>query len=328
MCLMIQHSKDTILSEELIYDIYRKNSDGFGVMWGDGDKVHVLKLLGNAKEINDLYNEHVKGKDCVIHFRMMTHGDINYDNCHPYMITENVWMAHNGILSTGNDADVAKSDTWHYINDFLRPLVKSYGEEILFDPIMQKFIEEHIGSTNKFGIVHRDGRVAILNRKSGVEHMNAWFSNTYAWSPSKFGYQMYTNYHSAYKGSSFLSNYSRYGSWYDEDEASWNDSLQTTTKGSEVYGSPIGEAFYKGVKDEDVRLITEKAYNCYKKGMPNLRNWVYQAPEKAKKFIAYWYDQGDDFEQVENLVDASPEDAAEWIAEVIETDGYVSNYGI
>lgn len=327
MCLMIQHSKDTVLSEELIFDIYRKNSDGFGVMWGDGDKVHVLKLLGNAREITDLYNEHVKGKDCVIHFRMMTHGDINYDNCHPYMVTENVWMAHNGILSTGNYADVSKSDTWHYINDFLRPLAKTYGEDILFDPIMQNFIEEHIGSSNKFGFVHRDGRVAIMNRKSGVEHMNAWFSNTYAWSPAKFGYN--TGY--KYSKSSYYKYGSPYGSYswdrgYYDDEY---DELTTTTAGSAAkLGAPINQPFYRGVEDETVRLITEKAYNCYTKGMPNLRNWVYQAPEKAKKFIAYWYDQTDDWYEVDNLVDASPDDAAEWIAEVIESDGYTSSLGL
>lgn len=326
MCLMIQHSKNTVLSEELIFDIYSKNSDGFGVMWGDGDKVHVLKLLGNAREITDLYNEHVKGKDCVIHFRMMTHGNINYDNCHPYMVTENVWMAHNGILSTGNDADVSKSDTWHYINDFLRPLAKTYGEDILFDPIMQKFIEEHIGASNKFGFVHRDGRVAILNRKSGVEHMDAWFSNTYAWSPAKFGYKMYS--YSNYSKSAYYGG--RYGS-YSWDRG-WDDEYEeitTTTKGTAAkLGAPTNQPFYQGVEDETVRLITEKAYNCYTKGMPNLRNWVYQAPEKAKKFIAYWYDQADDWYEVDNLVDASPDDAAEWIAEVIESDGYTSNLGL
>lgn len=319
MCLMIQHSKTTNLSEELIYDIYRKNSDGFGVMWGDGDKVHVLKLLGNAKEIYDLYTEHVVGKDCVIHFRMMTHGDIDYDNCHPYMVTENVWLAHNGILSTGNAADVSKSDTWHYIRDFLRPLVAKYGEGILFDPVMHQYIEEHIGTSNKFGIVHKDGRVAILNRKSGVEHMNAWFSNTYAWSPDKFGYATFrTN----YKTTSY-SRYQGYG-WYDD----WEDTTTITTKGSAALGAPINKSFYERVKDEDVRLITDKAYNCYSKGMPNLRNWVYQAPEKAKKFIAYWYDQFDDFDEVSDLVDASPEEAAEWIAEVIESDGYTTNLGL
>lgn len=323
MCLMIQHSKTTVLSEDLIHDIYRKNSDGFGVMWGDGEKVHVLKLLGTAKEITDLYNEHILGKDCVIHFRMMTHGDIDYDNCHPYMITENLWMAHNGILSTGNDADVSKSDTWHYIRDFLRPLIAKYGEEILFDPIMQQYIEEHIGSGNKFGIVHKDGRVAILNRKSGVEHMDAWFSNTYAWSPEKFGYHMGYKY-TSYSKSAYSSRYAGMG-WYDD----WDDGFTpVTTKGSSALVSPINEPFYEGVEDEDVRLITEKAYNCYNKGMPNLRNWVYQAPEKAKKFIAYWYDQFDDYDEVASLVDASPEDAAEWIAEVIDSDGYTNHLGL
>lgn len=328
MCLMIQHSKTTVLSEDLIHDIYRKNSDGFGVMWGDGEKVHVLKLLGTAQEITDLYNEHILGKDCVIHFRMMTHGDIDYDNCHPYMITENLWMAHNGILSTGNDADVSKSDTWHYIRDFLRPLIAKYGDDILFDPIMQQYIEEHIGSGNKFGIVHKDGRVAILNRKSGVDHMDAWFSNTYAWSPEKFGYKSFRTTTTAYKGYSPYGSYSWDRGWDDEDE--WNSSYSTpaSTKGSAALGAPINKSFFEGVEDEDVRLITEKAYNCYNKGMPNLRNWVYQAPEKAKKFIAYWYDQFDDYDEVASLVDASPEDAAEWIADVINSDGYTSNLGL
>jgi len=43
----------------------------------------------------------LKVSECIIHYRMKTHGDIDMDNCHPSRVTDDIWMAHNGILSMG-----------------------------------------------------------------------------------------------------------------------------------------------------------------------------------------------------------------------------------
>lgn len=307
MCILIHHTPETVFSREVLLDFYDNNSDGFGAFWGDGEKVHVLKHVGNAEDIIKLYDDHVRGKECVIHFRMKTHGDIDYENCHPYHITDNLWLAHNGILSTGNYADTTKSDTWHYIRNYLRPVIEKYGEEAVFDPQIQQFLGSHIGSGNKFGIVHADGRIAIINREQGVNHFGAWLSNTYAWNTAKFGYAKYPAVSTGYK-SSVANYYNSYGPWDGYDDV--DDTFRK---------DPVGADFYEGIDDPYIKDITSKAVNCYTRGISNLLNWVYQAPEKAKDFIAYWLNETDR-DYLDELVDASPDEAVEIIAYLIEDE--------
>lgn len=96
-------------------------------------------------------------------------------------------MAHNGVLATGNAANPRMSDTWHYINDYLKPLLEAHPELIKQEAFL-KMVGGHIGSSNKFAFMNQQGECFIVNRKSGVDHKGMWYSNTYAWTPWKFGY--------------------------------------------------------------------------------------------------------------------------------------------
>lgn len=315
MCILIHHTATTKFDRAILTDFYDHNSDGFGVMWGDGDKVHVIKSLGTPADIEAIYNDHIKGRECIIHFRMKTHGDIDFENCHPYRITDDVWLAHNGVLSTGNSADTSKSDTWHYIKNFLRPIVEKYGADILFEDSMQKYIGSHIGSNNKFGIVHKDGRIATINRSAGVEHFGAWLSNTYAWSTTKFGYRDKYDYGYSYGyPKSYGSRYT--GSLWHQGGKTYDDD------GFEVVASGYkDDPDFGDYTDAEVDRITKAAYNCYVRGMPALRNWVYQAPTKAKTFLLSWMDDLA-YGEAEQLVDSSPDEAAEMIAGLFEDGAY------
>ena len=186
MCILIHHPKDSCFRSEQLMDFYSKNSDGFGAIVKKGDTVEVIKSVGKYEEIEDLYYEQVACHEAVIHFRMKTHGEIDLANCHPYEVMPGLWMAHNGILHTGNSADPKMSDTWHYIQDYLRPMLEMKPELLQLEAF-QKMIGNHIGGSNKFGFMDQDGNTVIINRTSGVEHEGIWYSNTYAWTPWKFG---------------------------------------------------------------------------------------------------------------------------------------------
>jgi hypothetical protein len=118
---------------------------------------------------------------------MKTHGHIDLINCHPYEILNyeehgiDLWLMHNGILHTDNKADITKSDTWHYINDYLRPMLID-NPDFAFHPSFNALISDHIGSSNKFVIMDNFGRQAVLNEPQGVYWGGRWLSNTYAWS--------------------------------------------------------------------------------------------------------------------------------------------------
>jgi hypothetical protein len=91
---------------------------------------------------------------------------------------------HNGVLSTGNKADTTKSDTWHYIQNYLKPML-SGNPDFAFHPSFKALIEDHIGVSNKFVIMDNEGRQTVINEGSGVYWGGLWLSNTYAWSASK-----------------------------------------------------------------------------------------------------------------------------------------------
>lgn len=178
------------ITRELADDIYMRNSDGFGIMFAKDGILYTQKTLGKPQEIWDIINEH-QGDELLLHWRMRTHGDVDLTNCHPYEVygdgsTMPVSLMHNGVLSTGNAADMSKSDTWHYIRDFVIPTTQ-HNPAMLFATPMRDMMASHIGTNNKFAMMNHLGEVSICNRKSGIEWSGLWFSNTYAWSVHKFG---------------------------------------------------------------------------------------------------------------------------------------------
>jgi hypothetical protein len=192
MCLLVTQTKSSpILSNEWLEDFYTYNSDGIGVMWANhGDLVIKKVLPKSADDFIHFYHSEIAGKDCAFHLRMRTHGDIDLTNCHPYEVLTrsehgiDLWLMHNGILSTGNKADESKSDTWHYINDYLRPML-SANPDFAFHPSFAEIVGEHIGSSNKFVLMDNEGRQAVINQNAGVYWAGLWLSNTYAWTASK-----------------------------------------------------------------------------------------------------------------------------------------------
>ena len=181
MCLLIHQPKGVTFSRQELRDFYQHNPDGFGVAFGDGQTLHVLRLVGSEKEIIEAYQRQAAGRECVIHFRMATHGAKNVDNAHPYAVTDDIVMAHNGVLSCGNPAQPSMSDTWHLIQYVIRPIAE-ISPDLLFCPTWGQMFGNLIGSSNKLAFIHRDGRVALVNKASGTTHKNAWLSNNYAWS--------------------------------------------------------------------------------------------------------------------------------------------------
>lgn len=187
MCLLIVGKSTTIRQQllqtpGLIEDIYGHNEDGLGVMFVTAkQQVKVAKRLpkgaqGFREMIAAMPND---DRPVAVHARMKTHGDIDLENCHPYQINDASWLMHNGILHTGNAADRSKSDTFHFINDYLSELTP----DALHAPGMVKMLGDFIDN-NRFAIMSADGRLSVVNREQGIEHDGVWYSNTYAWEPS------------------------------------------------------------------------------------------------------------------------------------------------
>jgi len=189
MCLLVTQDASTPqITSVWLNDFYTYNADGIGVMYAqDGDLIIEKLLPKNVDDLITFYNKHIQGKKCAFHLRMKTHGDIDLLNCHPYEILNmadhgiDMWLMHNGVLHTDNKGDVTKSDTWHYIEYFLRPMLAN-NPDYAFTDSFEFLIGDHIGASNKFVIMDNLGRTSVINQESGVYWGGRWLSNTYAWS--------------------------------------------------------------------------------------------------------------------------------------------------
>jgi hypothetical protein len=191
MCLLVTQSKSSpVLSDAWLTDFYDFNSDGVGVMFANNGDLVIKKIIPkNAEEFIQFYRADIQGRDCAFHLRMRTHGEIDLLNCHPYEVLNraehgiDLWLMHNGILSTGNKANIKMSDTWHYINDYLKPMLAG-NPDFAFHPAFKALVADHIGGSNKFVLMDNEGRQVVINQEEGVYWGGLWLSNTYAWSAS------------------------------------------------------------------------------------------------------------------------------------------------
>lgn len=181
MCLLIQQPAGLTFPKADILDFVSHNADGFGFMFGDGKTLHMHKVVGKAEEVYDVYRRHVAGKASVLHFRMATHGATNLENAHPFSVTADIGMAHNGILNIGNPVHTHKTDTEHLVEYFIRPIALQ-SPDLLFTPAWLEMLGDLIGKSNRLAFAHRDGRIALVNGETGTTHRTAWLSNAYAWS--------------------------------------------------------------------------------------------------------------------------------------------------
>ena len=220
MCLIITGEsakiRSTLLNTHaLLDDIYTSNSDGIGIMYATTKGLKVVKVLPKslADATHFISKLPTDDRQLAIHFRMTTHGHTDMTNCHPYdVIPGYVAMMHNGILHTGNAADKSKSDTWHFIKDFLTSPVTEHPP-LIHNPQFLDMIAEFIGD-NRFVFMDGEGKLSHVNKDQGIEHDGLWFSNTYAWRPSRLipKYQYSTRYSSRH-----------YNYMYDYDNDAYYD---------------------------------------------------------------------------------------------------------
>lgn len=228
MCLLIVTTPETKFTAADHNDYFSSNADGLGVMVADNGTITVHKILpNNVAEIVEFLKP-FEGKAVAMHYRMATHGNIDLAQCHPYLLLDadsghEMWLMHNGVLSHGNDLDKTKSDTYQYIETHLRPLLDPRlggNPELIFNEVFQDILGDSIGSSNKFVVMDGSGRIATINKSSGVKHNAAWYSNTYAWDSNAAGF----GYKSTFKGSSSY----------------WGKSVYGTGRGSFDYGYDNG----------------------------------------------------------------------------------------
>lgn len=174
MCIAIYKPEDKIISKATLQECYSSNPDGAGFMFAEDKQLHIEKGFFSFDSFYDAYKAHEE-KKVVIHFRIKTHGEINKTNCHPFAVNNSLAFVHNGIIN-GLDGDKTLSDTIHFNEQILQPLVNKWGNLALFQDPMINLIESRIGYS-KLIFLDRHGNHKIMNEQKGEWDNGIWYSN-------------------------------------------------------------------------------------------------------------------------------------------------------
>ncbi|HLT63317.1 MAG TPA: class II glutamine amidotransferase [Pseudohongiella sp.] len=178
MCLIIHKPANQQLPEGLLESAATYNPHGFGVMtFGDNNRP-VVRRSGrtNFRELQKICDT-LGNQECVIHLRYATSGQQDLENAHPFRVTKDIYVAHNGTLNLQRHTP-ERSDTWHLINDYLKPVLGK-NPALLHDRFFQHMVEAWCGPNNRFVFLdNQQKKTVIINRQQGFEVNGIWLSNT------------------------------------------------------------------------------------------------------------------------------------------------------
>lgn len=176
MCIAIYKKAGTQLLPETLQTSWNSNPDGAGFMYAEKNKLNIVKGLMTFTEFLDAYEPH-KEKECVLHFRIRTHGEANAENTHPFLISKTLGLVHNGIISKLDlTKDTTKSDTWHFTQQHLTKFYQD-NPKFFLNSSYKQIIEEFIG-WSKLIFMDNKGNIEIYNEKAGSWNSGCWFSNS------------------------------------------------------------------------------------------------------------------------------------------------------
>lgn len=187
MCLIIHAREGHRIPDALIESAAACNPHGYGIMVYDEARF-VRVVRGARTEIGELCAAYAElaGRECVIHLRRRTRGAVDEDNTHPFRIMDHLYVAHNGTVEVEHRV-ARRSDTWHLVNDRLRPLLTA-SPDLIHDDTFQSALGGWMGIHNS--AVFMDGargKTVIINRDQGTDLDGLWLSNTRWFEAEQFG---------------------------------------------------------------------------------------------------------------------------------------------
>lgn len=202
MCIIIYRPAVHKLDPQTLVNCWNNNSDGWGIMHHDPALGVVTERGMDYPSFIAAYDK-LDGKEIGIHMRIKTHGKIDLANTHPFQVLNRethgreFWIMHNGIIRI-EETDKTKSDTWHYVENELRPMLAA-GPGLMEVPAFWRHVDERIG-TSKFLMLDGNGNFTTLGRSRGTDLFGCWFSNNHSHYSAGRGASYYSGayYHGGY----------------------------------------------------------------------------------------------------------------------------------
>lgn len=253
MCIAIFKPRKTKPDWEAYRAAYDNNPDGWGFAAARGGKLVVKK---GVSSFNNFKKKFYEFRNCpsIVHFRIRTSGDIDDRNCHPFMVSPNLAVIHNGILDIQCNVNKKMSDTWHFVTQVLRPIHES-APAFPWNLGLSFLGESFLGNGNKMVFLSATGEHTIWNSDLGHTTKDRhWWSNYSYTYGSRFTGKVKTTSSSSSKGKSYsVTASSGYTSGYDRiDWSKWRDVEDTVPMDS------IADTKDKDAEHRDLIITADK----------------------------------------------------------------------
>lgn len=209
MCLIAYKPNDkaTFTYEDFKIAV-ENNKDGTGIMYPKDGRI-VARKYGKPteKQNKKMYQEFISQPAAALHVRIATAGGVSDTNAHPFEILNkekhgvDLWMMHNGHVKCERHYN-ERSDTWHFVNMYLRPMLKRDAYAIC-SPFLQEMVKDYIGCSRLL-FMYGDGTTVIV--ADGVAKYDEgrgglWLSNGHSlnkkYTPPANNYYQHPNYHNS-----------------------------------------------------------------------------------------------------------------------------------
>jgi hypothetical protein len=184
VCLAIYKPSGVIVPHDHLEEGFVSNPHSAGFAVVDRGHMRVFKGFYKYAEFLEAYLPWAEHQ-ALIHFRWATHGTRGVKNCHPFWVTDETVMIHNGVLDIDTKTKPKRSDTWHYVDGVLAPMAKRDPDFFLRPEIA--YMGSQAISGSKFCFLRRDGQYGIWNEEDGHWESGVWYSNK-SYKSYGFGY--------------------------------------------------------------------------------------------------------------------------------------------
>jgi hypothetical protein len=184
MCLLIYKSSGSIIPEAHLKEAFDNNSHGAGFtvrMVNEAGEGYLHRERGFFRydDFIEAYRPFASNQG-IIHFRLATAGKKDEANCHPFEVTPDLHMGHNGIISIAQSVSKDYSDTWHYNELVCKPVYDLNNDGFWTCKALHFLLDQSIGSS-KLAFLHADGRYLLINEEAGhwddTVNPQIWYSN-------------------------------------------------------------------------------------------------------------------------------------------------------
>lgn len=242
MCIIVAIKPKEKITKEIIQRCWTNNPHGGGFMYNVKGKIFIYKELSSFKKYWKAFSKaraRHSGASFVLHFRISTHGKVDYANIHPFFINTTTAFCHNGIISAA-PISAEFSDTYM----FNETILKNLPDNWVNDETQNLLVSNYVGAGSKLTFLKSDGEIYFLNEKGGIWEGGIWYSNV--------GYKKrdYINYgglvksaltsaSSMYAAKNNEFSFGGYGDKYDTYEAGYGGNYRSSYKNDyhkEMYG--------------------------------------------------------------------------------------------